>query len=146
MTIVRRLSTLAFAATMFVLSAKVSAQAVPHFAAGSAQFVSQTDFVGTGRATHLGRYTEIGSVTFSPTRDPAVLAISGANVYTAANGDELYGLLSGELDTSTGAITATVTYVGGTGRFAAASGSSRLTGQMLGGGAVSIAVAGSISY
>jgi len=73
-----------------------------------------------------------------------VLAVTGATIYIAANGDELHAAVSGELDTSTGAITVTVTYVGGSGRFVAASGSSSLTGQMLGGGALRVAVAGNI--
>lgn len=119
---------------------------MPYSARGSAQFVSQTDFVGTGRAAHLGLYTEVGHVEFTPTANPAVLAVNGWAIYTAANGNELHAILGGELDTSTGAITATVTYVGGSGRFVHASGSSSLTGQMLGGGAVRIAVAGNIDY
>lgn len=123
-----------------------TAHAVPYFASGTAQFVSPTDFVGSGHATHLGTYTEVGSVAFAPTGNPDVLAVTGAITYRAANGHLLHAVLVGELNTSTGAIAATVTYVGGTGRFAKASGSSALAGQMLGGGAVTIAVAGRISY
>lgn len=123
-----------------------SAQAVPHRATGSAQFVSQNDFVGTGHATHLGNYTEVGNVSFAPTSNPAVLAVNGWSIYTAANGHELHAVLSGELNMQTGAITATVTYVGGTGRFGDATGASILSGQMLGGGAAVVAVAGNIDY
>ncbi len=86
------------------------------------------------------------SVVFAPTTNPIVLAVTGQAVYTAANGDELHATLRGELDTLTGAIAVTVTYVGGTGRFATASGSAALAGQMLGGGAVSIPVAGGIRF
>lgn len=142
-----RLVTALFAVlTVLALPGRASAQAVPHFARGSAQFVSENDFVGTGRATHLGLYTEVGHVAFAPTSNPAVLAVTGSTIYIAANGDELHAVLNGALDTSTGAITAVVTYVGGSGRFVAASGSSNLTGQMLGGGAVRVAVAGNIDF
>ncbi len=142
----RLVSVLFVAIAALALPERVAAQAVPHFASGGAQFVSQNDFVGGGHATHLGRYTEVGRVSFTPTRNPVVLAVSGWATYTAANGDELRGLLSGELNTLTGSITATVIYVGGTGRFLDATGSSTLSGQMLGGGAVTVAVAGSIDY
>src|SRR4051794_27062886 len=104
------------------LPSRASADERPHFARGSAQFVSPTDFVGTGQATHLGRYTEVGSASFSPTDDPTVLHIDAWAVYTAANGDQLYAVFTGSLNGLTGAITATVTYVGGTGRFDDASG------------------------
>jgi len=134
------------ALALLALPGRASAQAVPHHAKGSAQFISDNDFVGTGRATHLGLYTEVGHVSFAPTSNPAVLAVTGWIIYVAANGDELHATVSGALDTSTGAITATVTYVGGTGRFVDASGSSSLTGQMLGGGAVRVAVAGTIDF
>jgi hypothetical protein len=122
------------------------AQSVPHKASGAAQFVSPNDFIGSGNATHLGKYTEVGNVAFTPTSSPTVLAVDGWSNYTAANGDELHALLHGELDASTGVITVTVSYVGGTGRFLHATGSSNLAGQLLGGGAAVIAVHGNIQY
>jgi hypothetical protein len=50
------------------------------------------------------------------------------------------------LNRATGAITATVTYVGGTGRFTNATGVSSLVGQMLPNGTITVAVNGSINY
>ena len=142
-----RLASLLFVALMVLAPpGRASAHAVPYFASGAAQFVTENDFVGAGHATHLGHYTEVGSVSFAPTGNPDVLAVDGWTIYTAADGDELHALVSGELDTSTGSITVTVTYDGGTGRFADASGTSSLVGQMLGGGAASVAVTGSIDY
>jgi hypothetical protein len=142
----RFVTTLLAAIAVLALSGRASAQAVPHFAKGGAQFINQNDFVGSGRATHLGAYTEVGNVTFTPTRNPVVLAVNGWATYTAANGDELRALLRGELNTSTGVVTATVTYVRGTDRFVSASGSSTLAGQVLGGGAIRVTVAGSLDF
>jgi hypothetical protein len=115
-------------------------------AAGNAQFVNNNDFVGSGHATHLGLYTEAGSVTFTPTTTPGVLNISGSVTYFAADGDELTASISGLLDEGTGAISGTLQYVGGTGRFVDVSGSSAIVAQLLGGGAVAASVRGSIDY
>ena len=57
---------------ILTLSARASAEERPHSSRGTAQFVSPTDFVGAGNATHLGRYDEVGSVQFSPTADPTI--------------------------------------------------------------------------
>ncbi|HEX5053701.1 MAG TPA: hypothetical protein VFZ65_18115 [Planctomycetota bacterium] len=142
----RLVAVLCVAATSLAFTGSPSPHARPYSAHGTAQFVSPTDFVGSGQATHLGNYSEVGSVAFAPTGNPAVLAVSGSTIYTAANGDDLHAHVDGTLDVSTGMVAATLTYVGGTGRFANASGSSNLAGQMQGGGALAVAVAGSISY
>ena len=132
---------------ILTLSARASAEERPHSSRGTAQFVSPTgDFVGSGHATHLGRYTEVGSASFSPTNDPTVLQISAWAIYTAANGDQLYATFTGQLNGLTGAITATVTYVGGTGRFDDASGSATLLGQIRPDGTIAVAVKGTIDY
>ena len=123
-----------------------SAAVRPHLSGGTAQFVSPTAFVGAGHATHLGRYSETGSVSFSPTENPAVLHVDGSIVYTAANGSELHAVVTGELNGVTGVITATVSYVGGTGRFATASGTANLAGQLLPDGTISVTVRGTIDY
>ena len=113
---------------------------------GTAQFINANDFVGSGFATHLGRYTEAGTAQFSPTADPTILQVNATSTYTAANGDQLYAVINGQLNGVTGAITATVTYAGGTGRFANAIGSSTLTGQLLPGGAVQVTTEGAINF
>jgi hypothetical protein len=135
-------------AAVSVLAMASPAQAVqrPYASRGKAQFVSANDFVGSGTATHLGQYDEVGNVQFSPTSDPTVLQLNASATYTAANGDKLYALFSGNLNGVTGAITATVTYVGGTGRFANATGTATLTAQLLPGGAIEVAVKGNIDY
>src|SRR6266536_625819 len=124
-----RFIVLLVAAGLLAVTTRASAEDRPHKAEGTAQFVSPTEFVGSGEATHLGRYTEAGVVAFSSTDSPTVLRIDACSVYTAANGDRLYATITGHLNGVTGAITATVTYVGGTGRFAGADGSAALAGQ-----------------
>lgn len=133
-------------ATLLAHPAGASANERPMSSKGRAQFVSPSDFIGSGQATHLGAYTEVGSVTFAPTPVPGVLALTGWSRYTAANGDELHATLEGELNTLNGQATVTVRYVGGTGRFASATGTALLRGQMLPDGVIAIAVDGSIEY
>jgi hypothetical protein len=131
-----------------VLALAAPAQAVqrPYASRGTAHFVSPNDFVGAGTATHLGLYNEVGNVQFSPTADPAVLQLDATATYTAANGDKLYAVFTGHLNDVTGAITATVTYAGGTGRFANASGTATLAAQLFPGGSLEVAVKGTIDY
>lgn len=124
----------------------VEAKERAYSARGTAQFVSPTDFVGQGNATHLGQYKEIGSVQFSPTAYPNVLQVDGLITYTAADGDELDATVTGYLDTMTGAITATIAYDGGTGRFTYATGSSALVGQIQLDGTITVAVRGTIDF
>jgi hypothetical protein len=142
----RLISVVCAVISLMALSDRASAAVRPYSASGTAQFVSPNDFVGAGYATHLGLYVEVGNVSFSPTGNPAVLHVDGSIVYTAASGDELHAVVTGELNGLTGAIAATVSYVGGTGRFATASSSAILAGQLLPGGAISVRVNGTIDY
>lgn len=129
-----------------ILPNPASAGERPFQSRGTAKFVGPTDFVGVGTATHMGRYTEIGFARFSPTADPTVLRIDARNTYTASNGDKLHATLEGFLNAATGAITATVTYTGGSGRFDDAGGSATLTGQIQPNGTIAVIVEGSIDY
>jgi hypothetical protein len=76
----------------------------------------------SGIATHLGRWTAVGELTFGTPEGPLVPA-SGTETFTAADGDELHAEVIGELDTTTGIATGVFRFVGGTGRFEDASGS-----------------------
>src|SRR5687768_17260688 len=118
----------------------------PHVSGGTAQFTSMTEFVGAGTATHLGRYAEAGTIQLTPTADPAVFNAVAMVTYTAANGDELKAVFTGTLNFATGVITATGTYVGGTGRFANATGTAILSGQVFPDFSLEVAVAGTIDY
>jgi hypothetical protein len=142
----RPLVVLLVTAGILTLSARAAAEERPYSLRGTAHFVSPTDFVGAGTATHLGRYAEAGSASFSPTADPTVLRIDASTTLTAADGDQLHETITGHLNVVTGAITATVTYVGGTGRFDGAGGSATLSGQMLPDGTIAVSVEGTIDY
>ena len=79
------------------------------------------DATGSGRATHLGRFT----VTYELEVDLLTHQTSGSAVFTAANGDSLFTDIVG-LGTSDGDFASVVeahTITGGTGRFEDASGS-----------------------
>jgi hypothetical protein len=129
------------AVCLLALPARAPAEERAHHSRGTAQFLpGSTDFVGAGYATHLGRYTEIGSASFSGTH------VEAWAIYTGTLGDQLFASINGELDPATGVITATVTYVGGTGRFTDATGSADLVGQLLPGGRITVTVKGTIDY
>jgi hypothetical protein len=78
----------------------------------------------SGRATHLGLFTETGELTFIPDpNNPNLILASGPVAFTAANGDTLEGRLEdGVLDVTTGIATGVFRFTGGTGRFEGASG------------------------
>ena len=80
-------------------------------------------------------------VSREPTSKPGAL-------YAAASDDDdqLFETISGELDPESGVITATVTFHGGTGRFAGATGSATLVGQLLPGGRIAVIVKGTIDF
>lgn len=74
-----------------------------------------------GTATHLGLWTAVGSVRF--TNDNGVIRSSGTATITAANGDKLEVEVEGILDQATGIDQGIFRFVGGTGQFERASGS-----------------------
>src|SRR5687767_12300683 len=89
------------------------------------------DVIASSTATHLGLCTTVGRVNYTPANDPehpGRLLSSGTGTITAADGDTIQVEFSGVLDPpSPGSTTAVdkpiFRFVGGTGRFAAASGS-----------------------
>lgn len=70
-----------------------------------------------GNATHLGRFLREETILFNP----ATGALTGLIVFTAGNGDQLFGTVEGGFVSPTTA-TGTYTFTGGTGRFQNASG------------------------
>ena len=137
---------------LFLAVSGVLALAAPAVAAkrayqarGTAQFTGPNTFVGSGEATHLGPYTEEGTAVFTETADPAVQHVVATATYTADNGDQLKADIVGELNGVNGAVTATVTFTGGTGRFSNAVGTATLSGQFAA-GSIQVVVEGTIDY
>jgi hypothetical protein len=81
------------------------------------------NFVGSGPVTHMGYTVQQGDLFFDGPPDLTGFAHGmGSVTLTAANGDELTFDYVGVLDANTGAGDGTFTFVGGTGRFAGATG------------------------
>ena len=138
----RILNVTALTVTAFILLGTVSVMAIERpFALNgkgvatiftdAAGIPSRADVTSSSTATHLGLCTTVGKVNYTPANDPehpGRLLSSGSGTITAANGDTLHIEFSGVLDPpSPGSSTAidkpVFRFVGGTGRFAAASGS-----------------------
>jgi hypothetical protein len=134
------------AAAVLTLAAPARAAERPHVSRGTAQIGPDGAFVGTGNATHLGRYDEEGFAKFTPVPNSPFVEVDARSTYVAADGDELYAVITGRLNGLTGVITATVTYVGGTGRFTYATGTATLSGQLGANGSITVAVKGTIDY
>lgn len=76
---------------------------------------------GSGTATHLGQWTVTGSVRYTPDSN-GVLRSSGDATITAADGDKLQVSIDGILDPVAAMDQGVFHFVGGTGKFAGATG------------------------
>ena len=78
----------------------------------------------SGTANHLGHWTSVGVLGFTPDPvHPNLILATGTETFTAANGDTLNVVVADAvLNTTTGIATGVFRFVGGTGRFAGASG------------------------
>ena len=76
---------------------------------------------GSGFGSHLGKVTSSGTVQFGAPVGTQVPG-EGTQVFTAANGDQLFTSFSGVLDLNTLTATVPFTITGGTGRFEGATG------------------------
>ena len=113
--------------------------------------VPSADVIGTGNATHMGLFTNVGRVTFNPDpNDPNLVHPSGQATFTAADGDKLETIFSAEetsMDLTTGIGGGTFRFAGGTGKFANATGSiSVVVQQNFITGAYELTAVGTISY
>src|SRR5256714_12912747 len=99
---------------------------------------------GVGQATHLGRWVNEGTLFFDGSTGPPFPALAIVN-FTAANGDELDITVVGTLDPSGTAI-ANFYIVGGTGRFANASGGGDFSAHPNADGTLSYTAEGVIDY
>jgi hypothetical protein len=128
-------------------SAEIQTQSRPLTGQGSGAFTDAAGgFFATGTMSHLGLFTHYGTLVLTPTADPAVFTVTGRLTYEAANGDKLYADLAGTLNVLTGVATGTDTWVGGTGRFADASGSATVQAQLYPDGTLTFSLEGDISY
>jgi hypothetical protein len=105
---------------------------------------------GGGTATHIGKYTIVNSHCVNPETGELT---SGTFVKVAANGDRIRGSYTGNaIPTGPGTfnITGTITFEGGSGRFANASGTTSMTGTLnadsRGAVQVRLEMVGTISY
>ena len=76
---------------------------------------------GSGTATHLGQWTVAGNVQYTPDNN-GVLRSSGDATLTAADGDKLQVQIDGILDPIAAVDQGVFHFVGGTGKFAGATG------------------------
>jgi hypothetical protein len=111
------------------------------------------DVTSSSNATHLGLCTTVGRVNYTPANDPdhpGRLLSSGSGTITAANGDTLLIEFNGVLDPPQGATAIDkplFRFVGGTGRFANASGQANAVVVVnLLTGAFEITMVGNIDY
>jgi hypothetical protein len=67
---------------------------------GSIEFSEEgpSTFEMEGTASHLGRFTALGEVTFVPGEEEGTMVGRGVVVFTAANGDLLVGNVTWEVD------------------------------------------------
>ena len=133
----RKLSIRFFALTISMLLGLLPVQAAerPFAFSGNGASTFITDGAGnviganitaSGIATHLGLWTAAGTVHFTPDPQNPGRLLSSANLaFIAANGDRLQIQLNGNLDPGAGADMGVIQFVGGTGRFAGASGYGR---------------------
>ena len=102
----------------------------------------------SGTATHLGRWTSDGVLSFTPhPTDPTLILASGTQTFIAANGDELdVTFINAVLDTTTGIANGVFIFVGGTGRFEDASGNAPFVVMQDPSGPFEVTATGSIDY
>jgi hypothetical protein len=144
--------------TVLVASLAVTATERPFSASGTGIAIPILDSngnvigaepTGSGYATHLGKFTNTGKVSFTPdASNPNILHPSGGGVFTAADGDKLnFIIVNGALDLTTGIGTGDFAFTGGTGRFANATGQlSGVIEQNVVTGAYELTLVGNIDY
>jgi hypothetical protein len=86
-------------------------------------------FQGSGNINKFGHVTETGKLFVTPTPHTARDAAHGSITVTLTGGDQLFVTYTGEV-TRSGALTGSIVVTGGTGRFANASGSGGISGQI----------------
>lgn len=124
----RYISALILALTVLVLGSFPAQAGERPFRLNVAGTVTNGVVSASGQATHLGLFTETGELSFVPDpNNPTLLLVTGRVTFTAANGDQLEALIEDAvLDVTTGQAAGAFRIIGGTGRFANASGTGDL--------------------
>jgi len=160
MTVLRLLITAALAALLVPTAASSSAQeARPYKATCTAipedPLSPHVEATGSCQATHFGRDTFVAEHDVVPTGPPDAIGmlpiaiLGGQSTHVAANGDELHSVYvgTGTVDLATGRIEFELEgrYTGGTGRFANATGATRIQG-VVENGVATYSEEGSVTY
>jgi hypothetical protein len=141
----RLLSIAVVAISSVTLTDRAAAADRPYKASGLAT-ITGLSISGEGQAAHLGHYVEAGGITGVIPVGPGLLAITAEVTYTSDEGYQLHASAAGTLDLNTGTLAGVLTYDGGTGRFANATGSSNLVGLLQPSGAFAVTVVGRIDF
>ena len=155
----RFLNTRILVLTATLLLAAIAVQAIERPFAGTGSGIATPSVdadgnitavvTGSGNATHLGVFTNVGKVSFiDDPSDPNLAHPAGAVTFTAANGDKLETVIADATqDKTTGIGTGHFRFVGGTGRFANATGIiSAVVEQNFVTGAYQMTMVGNVNY
>ncbi|MFL6275465.1 MAG: hypothetical protein ACJ74G_09650 [Blastocatellia bacterium] len=120
---------------------------VAAFLADEAGNITGANVTISGTATHLGLWTATGTVHYALPNENGKIPSSGEAGLISADGDKLNVVVQGLFDPATGTDHGVFRFVGGTGRFATASGSADfvVTVNPLTGG-FTLTVVGTIDY
>lgn len=121
LTIVLLLGTIPVAATERPFA--LNGRGVASFITDGAGHITGANITASGTATHLGMWTTSGIVNYAPPDENGKIPSSGEATIIAADGDMLNMVVRGLFDPVMGSDHGVFTFIGGTGRFAAASGS-----------------------
>ena len=114
-------------ASMFAVTVSALVKEVPIRGAGAGQITGvapgpngtfDLTAVGSGTATHLGKFTRSENISF----DPVAGTLSGSITFVSADGEELSASFTAAFISANEAV-GTYVFTGGTGRFTDASGS-----------------------
>jgi hypothetical protein len=114
---------------------------------GAGQFINGNgDFTASGKASHLGNWSNAGNVQFSNPDADGNSQVTGTVTFTASNGDTLTATITGTFNVLTQQGVGRFDWTGGTGRFAHACGSLSFAIHNLPDGTFVFSGAGSIAH
>jgi hypothetical protein len=124
----RYISALVLALAVLILGSSPAQAGERPFRLNASGTVTNGVISATGHASHLGLFSETGELSFVPDpNNPNLFLATGRVTFTAADGDQLDALIEDAvLDVTTGQATGVYRFIGGTGRFANASGTGEL--------------------